>query len=88
MKTLVLGLEVFFSKCLDGYPYEAPTPPRVCPTLRMRSWPLFTEASNGGTFLVLDKFCQDRVSESGGCGDDEPGDDKDNGEDEEDKDDS
>ncbi|GKB81259.1 hypothetical protein Tco_0948154 [Tanacetum coccineum] len=29
------------------------------PTLRMRSWPLFAGASSGGTFPVLDGFCQD-----------------------------
>nr|GEX60559.1 hypothetical protein [Tanacetum cinerariifolium] len=33
--------------------------PRVCPTLRMRSWPLFVGASSEGTFLVLNEFCQD-----------------------------
>nr|GEY31064.1 hypothetical protein [Tanacetum cinerariifolium] len=51
------------------------------------------EASSGGTFMVLDGFCQDRPeygggSGSGGCGDDEPGDDEDGDEDEEEEDDS
>nr|GFC58307.1 hypothetical protein [Tanacetum cinerariifolium] len=67
----------------------------------MRSWPLFAGASSGGTFPVLDGFCQDRArsflphlkarygggSGSGGCGDDEPGDDEDGGYDEEEEDD-
>ncbi|GJV55897.1 hypothetical protein Tco_1456902 [Tanacetum coccineum] len=39
----------------------APTPPRVCPTPRMRSWPLFSGASSGGTFPVLVGFCRDRA---------------------------
>ncbi|GJY46688.1 hypothetical protein Tco_0435751 [Tanacetum coccineum] len=75
----------------------------MCPTLRMRSWPLFAGASSGGTFPVLDgsddKFSQmlnqlesqpeyGGGSGNGGCGNDEPGVDEDGGEDEEDEDDS
>nr|GEX38199.1 hypothetical protein [Tanacetum cinerariifolium] len=53
-------------------------PPRVCPTPRMRSWSLFTEASSEGTIPVLEWR----------CGDDEPRDDEDGDEDGEDEDDS
>nr|GFB70771.1 hypothetical protein [Tanacetum cinerariifolium] len=35
--------------------------PQVCPTPSMRLWPLFAGESNGGIFLVLDGFCQDRA---------------------------
>nr|GEW43835.1 hypothetical protein [Tanacetum cinerariifolium] len=36
---------------LENKALYAPTPPRVCPTLRMRSWPLFMGASNGGMVI-------------------------------------
>nr|GEY13963.1 DNA/RNA polymerases superfamily protein [Tanacetum cinerariifolium] len=58
----IVDREVTKDEGNDGV--EAPTSKRVCPTQKMRSWPLFERASSEGTFPVLVGYFQDRAQMS------------------------